>query len=298
LVAEFTMQQLVFGMAMQAAIFALPAIVVVWLLRGRFLRGLAFPSFGRSIWAQLAWGAASAAAVLAVAILPPLAAGQFAPGAEGYTPFAYGLSARDDGAHKLALLLLVQTFWEEALFRGMGCGLLGALLYWLGGLVFQRSPDEHQAAAGRRWLVAGSATAVIVALAFGIVHLQNPGVTSIATVNVVLAGVWLGLLFTGQASLWGVWAGHFVWNFITALAGLPVSGIPLADDTLGAGLNGATPGLFSGGSFGPEGSVGCTVGLLAVVALQVWHLRKSPPVVAEGTEAQSVAASSDSVTNL
>ena len=137
--------------------------------------------------------------------------------------------------------------------------------------------------------------AVLIAALVGVALRSADLLAAASPANAIL----LGLLFWGQANLWGAWAGHFAWNMALALAGLPVSGIGLADDTLGGAIHGAVPGLLTGGAFGPEASLGCTGGLLAVITVQVWRLQRSgPTAAAQPANDYRLEASSDSVTNL
>ncbi|UCH77291.1 MAG: CPBP family intramembrane metalloprotease [Candidatus Coatesbacteria bacterium] len=120
----------------------------------------------------------------------------------------------------------------------------------------------------------GRAGAVLLtAVAFGVLHLLNPGSHVLPAVNVTLAGVILGLLYLQSGSLWFAIGFHGGWNFAEGTAfGFPVSGLPL-----GAGIVEAVPagpGWLSGGTFGPEGSVVLTATSAVLIALIL--LRKIP----------------------
>jgi hypothetical protein len=62
-----------------------------------------------------------------------------------------------------------------------------------------------------------------------------------------------------------------VWNAGLATLGLPVSGIALTAPLFGVGFTGARAGAFSGGSFGPEGSVVCTAALTLIWIAMLWR---------------------------
>ena len=112
---------------------------------------------------------------------------------------------------------------------------------------------------------AGPVVAItLTSAAFGVLHLYNPGVTLFATVNTVLAGVWLGFAYWKTRSLWLATALHVSWNVaMMFLFGLPVSGITdYSEMGLLIGKPGS-PAWLSGGDYGPEGGAAATVLLLA-----------------------------------
>lgn len=218
--------------------------------------------------AQFGNGLLAALFLLLVAVLPPWALGLFSPAAPGWTAFDAGLRAIDwpvRGGTKL--LFILQSLFEEALFRGIGLSLLALLLIWLCRI----------ALAGRRlgpvaWFYCGLMANLVIALAFASVHIKNPEVSALGIANIALAGYFLGAVFVYQRSIWGAWSAHFLWNFAIAVLGLPVSGIALSAPQYGLGFSGAAPGILSGGAFGPEGSLPCSIGLLL---LSFWYTARS-----------------------
>lgn len=120
----------------------------------------------------------------------------------------------------------------------------------------------------------GRAGAVLLtAVAFGLLHLFNPGSHVLPAVNIALAGVILGLLYLQSGSLWFAVGFHSGWNFAEGTAfGFPVSGLPLGARIVEAVPRG--PHWLSGGSFGPEGSVILTATSALLIALLL--LRKIP----------------------
>src|SRR5690606_6269306 len=92
---------------------------------------------------------------------------------------------------------------EEILMRGL----------LLSGLVL--------ALRGRRTLAI-----LLSALAFGCIHLSNPGATPLSVLGNTLGGVVYGLAFVCAGSLWLAIGLHFAWNFVQGpLLGFPVSGM-------------------------------------------------------------------------
>ena len=111
---------------------------------------------------------------------------------------------------------------------------------------------------------------VTTAVAFGALHLWNPGVGVLEIVNVTVAGLLFGIVYVKTLSLWCVTAMHLGWNWVLGYAAdVSVSGLDLIDAPL---YEGSTSGgeWLGGGTFGPEGSVVATAVLLGAT---VWTLR-------------------------
>ncbi|WP_082487110.1 CPBP family intramembrane glutamic endopeptidase [Leifsonia sp. Root112D2] len=111
------------------------------------------------------------------------------------------------------------------------------------GLIFQAVEPL-----GGRWLALA-----VTAVAFGGVHLLNPGATLWSALAIAIeAGVLLGAAFLWRRNLWFVIGLHFAWNVVEGLFGIPVSG------HRDPGLFVTTPhgaGILTGGTFGIEASV-------------------------------------------
>jgi membrane protease YdiL (CAAX protease family) len=119
------------------------------------------------------------------------------------------------------------------------------------------------------WPVATGATSI----AFGLLHLGNPGATPIAIANVMAAGVFLAGVRIVTGSLAAAWAAHFAWNW-TMSAGFhtAVSGLPLG--TPRYRLIDSGPDWLSGGAWGPEGGVVAAVGMIGSFAGLSWAMRR------------------------
>jgi len=117
----------------------------------------------------------------------------------------------------------------------------------------------------------GPGTALaLTAVAFGALHLANPGVTATGTINVIGAGVLLGIVYLRTASLWWATGVHLGWNWAHGyVADVPVSGLELLDAPFYDGLARGAPWV-GGGSFGPEGSLVTTA---LVIGASVWCWR-------------------------
>jgi membrane protease YdiL (CAAX protease family) len=107
--------------------------------------------------------------------------------------------------------------------------------------------------------------AVISALIFAVLHAANPGVEPLALLNVFLVGAYLALVTLRDGSLWYPIGFHFTWNFVLGFVlSLPVSGVPVQGTVVIE--RGGEPSIFSGGRFGPEGSLVCSAALLVLIA--------------------------------
>ena len=93
---------------------------------------------------------------------------------------------------------------------------------------------------------------VVPAIIFGLLHLANPGVTLVSTINTMLVGILYGIMLLKTENLLFTCGAHSAWNFTMGIVyGLPVSGL------------GDMKHLFTfdfinkkalGGIYGPEGT--------------------------------------------
>ena len=136
---------------------------------------------------------------------------------------------------------------EEALFRGYPLQtFLRAKLVWVG--------------------------VVVTSVAFGVAHLGNPNVSKgLPFINTVIAGVWFAVAFFRTRSMWLPVGLHWSWNWIqAALLGIPVSGNErFAPAPVLHAMN-AGPNWLTGGAYGIEGGVACTVALI-ISTIVVWR---------------------------
>jgi membrane protease YdiL (CAAX protease family) len=231
------------------------------------------------LWRKALLGLGLAAAALAPCIIVPAALALYNPAHSGWQAFMLLTQLPPPGGGlAYALTFTAQALFEELFFRAIALCLLGTLFYWQATLLltpaaYRRDPASPRAARwyGLAWLYSGAIASAVASIAFGMVHQANEGSTVLALVNIGLAGLALGLLFWTQGDISGAWAMHWLWNTLQVLFGLPVSGMALAAPALGLGAAGAVPGLLTGGAFGPEASVLCTVTLSAASAWLLWH---------------------------
>jgi membrane protease YdiL (CAAX protease family) len=110
----------------------------------------------------------------------------------------------------------------------------------------------------------------VSSLAFGVLHAFNPHFGPLPFVNLVLFGVAMALykVRVDDGQLWGVFAIHTVWNWLQQVVfGLPNSGAAsVADNALFTiSPNTALPEPIWGGGFGPEGTLGASLVLAALI---------------------------------
>jgi len=144
------------------------------------------------------------------------------------------------------LLLFAAALAEEAMFRGYALQTLTrARLAWLGVL--------------------------LTSVPFGLVHLDNPNVVpGVTFANTAIAGIWFGVAYLRTRSLWLPWGLHWAWNWALGwFFGLPVSGGQVTSNPL---LNATDigPAWLTGGAYGIEGGVACTVALLLSTLFLWW----------------------------
>lgn len=186
----------------------------------------------------LAFGFVVGAAPIAIVSLMLLAAGWLAivPSADGSWWAA---------AARLSVVLLFAALYEELLSRGY---LFATLREWLGP----------------------AAAIAITSIAFGLLHLPNPGAELLPILMVMLAGVFLAAVLMVARSLYAAWMAHFAWNWVMAVPfHVAVSGLPMAHPdykTVDAG-----PDLVTGGTWGPEGGLGAALGMLGGLAYLYWR---------------------------
>ena len=145
----------------------------------------------------------------------------------------------------VAILLAAGAAGEELLFRGYGFQFLGSQI--------------------------GDYAALLpISVLFGIMHSGNQGMTNLALANTMAWGAALGYAFLRSRDLWLPFGIHFAWNLVLPLFGGQLSGFTMSVTGLQLTPNPASG--WSGGNYGPEGSVLTTVAVLAVI----WYLRNAP----------------------
>ena len=147
-----------------------------------------------------------------------------------------------------AVILFCAALAEEAMFRGYGLQTLSrAKLAWLGVL--------------------------LTSVPFALVHLNNPNVVrGVTFANTAIAGIWLAAAYLRTRSLWLPLGVHWAWNWALGwVFGLPISGLKLVSHPLLEGQDNG-PKWLTGGSYGIEGGVACTIAL-TLFTVFLWKTR-------------------------
>lgn len=160
------------------------------------------------------------------------------------------------------IVFIVAAAAEEALFRGYPLQTLTRARLALVGLV-------------------------LTSLVFAYIHRLNPNnppglppftflglhFINLPFINTTLAGVWLAAAYLRTRSLWFPLGLHWSWNWtMGALLGLPVSGIEELTPAPLLRAADSGPQWLTGGGYGVEGGMACTVALL-VSTIIVWRTR-------------------------
>lgn len=108
---------------------------------------------------------------------------------------------------------------------------------------------------------------------FSLVHIANPSFDFLSFINILLAGILLGSSYIYTRNLCFPIALHWFWNWIQGpVLGYEVSGNKFCDGLLTLYLPEAN--LINGGAFGFEGSILCTVLMVAGTAVILKMFRK------------------------
>ena len=107
-------------------------------------------------------------------------------------------------------------------------------------------------------------TLVLSALLFALVHINNPNVSALGLFNTFAWGMLLGWAVLRSGDLWLAIGLHAGWNWTLPLLGVNLSGLTMKVTPYDVRWN--LPAMWSGGAYGPEGGLLCTlmIGLLVV----------------------------------
>src|SRR5262249_25504557 len=202
-------------------------------------------AWNRASMENLGFGLAGGAGAATLALAPPLLGGlaRIQPSAETRASWDIFLFT--------AVALLLGSAGEEILFRGYGFQML--LRVW----------GPHT-------------TVFTVGAVFAALHGGNPNSTWLAILNTAGFGILFGYAFLRSGDLWLPIGLHFGWNFTLPLFGVNVSGLTMR--LSGFEMRWNVGPLWSGGEYGPEGSVLASAVLVAL-ALYIWKapVRKQQP---------------------
>ena len=192
---------------------------------------------GPQFFLGLGLGAAAASAILGLSLLTHAASIDRTPAAAAHPGIALSL---------VILALLFGAAGEEMLFHGYAFQLL------------VRSTGAF-------------ATILPVGVIFVLAHMSNQNATVLGAVNTAAWGILLGFAYWKTEALWLPIGLHFGWNVALPLFGAKLSGFTMG--LTGYALHWSVGNLWSGGDYGPEGSLSTT---LAVIVL-FWVIAKAVP---------------------
>ncbi|MBK9216271.1 MAG: CPBP family intramembrane metalloprotease [Chloracidobacterium sp.] len=109
---------------------------------------------------------------------------------------------------------------------------------------------------------------IVTSMLFAFAHNDNPSADPLAILNTLLAGAWFATAYFKTRDLWFPFGVHLAWNWLQGpIFGINVSGIAefSPDPVLRAIDSG--PAWLTGGSYGIEGGIACTIALVISVGL-------------------------------
>ena len=244
---ELVLQDPSIGVLLMVGSF-LSIFISVW-LAGRLLDHRPLADFGLHVsprwWADLGFGLALGAALMVGIFLIELAAGWVTvTGTLQSVRWSFGP----------AILI--------ALIRFLGVGIQEEMLSRGYQLRNMAEGLNLPSIGPRRALLLGYAGSSVI---FGLLHAGNPNASVVSTINLIVAGLFLGLgyVLTGELAIpIGL---HITWNFFQGnVFGFPVSGG--TPSTTFIAIQQGGPDVWTGGAFGPEAGL---LGLLAI-AVGAW----------------------------
>lgn len=116
---------------------------------------------------------------------------------------------------------------------------------------------------------------LVSSVLFALLHLANANMSVLAFINLILAGVILGIYYIHKRNLWFPIGMHLTWNFFQGpVFGFEVSGNKTSSIIIQE-ING--PDLLTGGAFGLEGSLIASVAIVMITLAIHWkHQTVSP----------------------
>ena len=231
----------------QTLIMTLSVLTVVWIYWMKIQKNN-FISIGfrkGELLKELLLGAATGVVLLAVTFLLLLLFNKIE---------VEGIGFHAPSFLKFLLVFLLVGFHEELLTRG----------YFLG--TFMKLANKYLAL-------------FIVAILFSLMHIFNANFSFISFLNILLAGLLLGVAYIHTQRLWFPISLHFTWNFLQGPAfGSMVSGNSTGEPIIKIKLTGND--LLTGGDFGFENSLIMTfLMIMLTIALEIYYRKRNKNIV-------------------
>jgi membrane protease YdiL (CAAX protease family) len=113
---------------------------------------------------------------------------------------------------------------------------------------------------------------LLTSFLFATVHNGNPNANILSWLNTFLAGIWFAVAYLKTRNLWFVFGLHLAWNWLQgAILGINVSGITELTPAPLFQATDASPTWLTGGSYGLEAGIVCTIALI-FSSLLIWFL--------------------------
>jgi len=250
------LQEPLFSLALLLVVSAISTWLAARFLDRRRCAGLGL-QMDRAWWADLGFGLGLGALLMTAIFAVEWVAGWLTVTgvcvtAEPGQPFIPGFLV------PVAAFLCV-SFYEELLIRG----------YLLRNLAegLKHPRIGAKGAVALAWLLSS--------VIFGLLHAGNANATTTSTINLCLAGLFLGLGYVLAGRLAISIGLHITWNLFQGnVFGLPVSGSEMFPTTVVAISQGG-PDLWTGGAFGPEaGLLGILASLVGSLLIVLWARRR------------------------
>lgn len=117
---------------------------------------------------------------------------------------------------------------------------------------------------------------ILPSLVFVALHLANHGINFFAIVNLFVVGILFALMVYATGSLWYAGAAHAAWNYMQGV----IFGQNVSGRNLGGSLfkfdNIGTQEIYTGGQFGPEGTMFVAVILTLACVYYYLKIKKNP----------------------
>ena len=175
------------------------------------------------------------------------------------------------GALLISVIVLMGVLFNIFVFDGSNSNLnKKIILLFLVGFVLQGFYEEL---VFRGFLMRKNTILVAVvanSLLFGLTHGLNNGFQVLALFNLILFGIFESIYLLKTGNIWGVSAIHSMWNFIQGdIYGFNVSGMAQSQSMFIFKISNCE--IFSGGTFGLEGSLLTTIVLLSAINMVILY---------------------------
>lgn len=159
-----------------------------------------------------------------------------------------------------------------------GVAALPSVLILIPGWIIQTGTEEI---VGRGWIMSSIGAkynnlfaVIFSSVFFSLIHIFNPGITTLAIINIFLVGVFFALMSLYYDNIWAACGLHFTWNLFQGnVFGCPVSGNVIGGaSVVSTDLVGSE--ILTGGKFGPEAGIVATA-VIVIAIVYYWMKLKN-----------------------